>query len=110
MLPPISHPRRDPNAWSENAEEFYPERFIGSNIDLQGHHFELLPFGSGRRGCPGLQMGMTTVYSIVDQLVHCFNWELPSGVNAKDIDMTENFSLSMGRANHLYAKPTYRLS
>lgn len=31
---------RDPNAWSENAEEFYPERFIGSNIDLQGHNFD----------------------------------------------------------------------
>ena len=39
---------RDSNVWSENAEEFFPERFAENNIDLQGHDFELTPFGSGR--------------------------------------------------------------
>lgn len=46
---------RDPNVWSENVEEFYPERFIERNIDLKGQNFELLPFGSGHRMCPGVQ-------------------------------------------------------
>ena len=100
---------RDPNVWSQNVEEFYPERFNGSNIDLRGQDFELLPFGSGRRSCPGMQLGLTTVRLALAQLVHCFNWELPCGIEAKDIDMTENFGLAVGKANHLLAKPIYRL-
>ena len=100
---------RDPNVWSENVEEFYPERFIENNIDLRGQDFELLPFGSGRRGCPGMQLGLTTVRLFLARLVHCFNWEPPSGMDIKDIDMTEKFGLSMGRANNLLAKPTFRL-
>ena len=67
---------RDPNVWSKNVEEFYPERFIGKDIDVRGHNFELLPFGSGRRGCPGIQLGLVTVQFVLAQLLHCFNWEL----------------------------------
>ncbi|KAG6650764.1 hypothetical protein CIPAW_06G065400 [Carya illinoinensis] len=51
---------RDPEYW-KNPEEFYPERFVDSSIEYKGQHFELLPFGSGRRGCPGTYMGATTV-------------------------------------------------
>ncbi|PON37118.1 Cytochrome P450, E-class, group I, partial [Parasponia andersonii] len=101
---------RDPNVWSKNAEEFYPERFISKNVDVRGHDFELLPFGSGRRGCPGIQLGLVTVQIVLSQLLHCFNWELPSGVEGKDIDMTESFGLAVGRAHgELPVKPTYRL-
>ncbi|PRQ16525.1 putative cytochrome P450 [Rosa chinensis] len=100
---------RDPNVWSENVEEFYPERFMNSNIDLRGHDFQLIPFGSGRRGCPGLQLGLTTVRLVLAQLVHCFNWELPAGILPQDLDMSEKFGLSMSKAQHLLAKPTYRL-
>ena len=102
---------RDPNVWSGNVEEFYPERFIGSNnlADIRGHDFRLLPFGSGRRGCPGVQLGLVVVRFVLAQLVHCFTWELPSGTEPMDIDMTEKFGLSMGRAMHLLAKPNYRL-
>ncbi|GMN56705.1 hypothetical protein TIFTF001_025821 [Ficus carica] len=100
---------RDPNVWSQNVEEFHPERFIGSDIDLRGHDFRLLPFGSGRRGCPGMQLGLVTVGFVLAQLVHCFSWELPNGMKPNDVDMTEVFGLSVGRANHLLAKPTYRL-
>ena len=103
---------RDPNVWSENVEEFYPERFVekNKNVDLRGHDFELLPFGSGRRGCPGMQLGLTTFRIILAQLVHCFFWELPEGTEPKDLDMVEKFGLSTGRARPLLAKPTYRLS
>ncbi|KAH7528769.1 hypothetical protein FEM48_Zijuj05G0107300 [Ziziphus jujuba var. spinosa] len=99
----------DPNVWSENVEEFYPERFIERNIDLKGHDFELLPFGSGRRMCPGMQSGLTIVRLVLAQILHCFDWELPSGMQPKDIDMAEIFGLSVARANHLLLKPTYRL-
>ncbi|KAJ7969661.1 Cytochrome P450 [Quillaja saponaria] len=100
---------RDPNIWSENVEEFYPERFIDSNIDLKGHDFQLIPFGSGRRGCPGLQLGLITVKFVLAQLVHCFEWKLPYNMDPKDLDMNEKFGLSLPRAKHLMAVPTYRL-
>ncbi|KAJ8639292.1 hypothetical protein MRB53_015986 [Persea americana] len=99
---------RDPEAWP-NSEEFKPERFIGTDIDVRGHDFQLIPFGSGRRGCPAMQMGITMVRLGVAQLIHCFNWELPNGMGPADLDMAEKFSLVMPRANHLLAIPTYRL-
>ncbi|WVZ14317.1 hypothetical protein V8G54_011883, partial [Vigna mungo] len=82
---------RDPKVWSENADMFYPERFVDSNIDIRGHDFRLLPFGSGRRGCPGIQLGLTTFGFALAQLVHCFNWQLPIGISADNLDMTETF-------------------
>ncbi|XP_039032524.1 cytochrome P450 CYP736A12-like [Hibiscus syriacus] len=100
---------RDRSIWSANAEEFLPERFIGSNIDLRGHDFELIPFGSGRRGCPGMQLALITVRLVLAQLIHCFDWELPDGMQPNELDMSEIFGLSLPRANHLLAKPTYRL-
>lgn len=100
---------RDPKVWSENAHEFYPERFVDSNIDVRGHDFQLLPFGSGRRGCPGMNLGLATVKFVVAQLVHCFCWELPNDMSPNDLDMNENFGLSIPRLKHLLAIPTYRL-
>nr|AFK79031.1 cytochrome P450 CYP736A54 [Bupleurum chinense] len=99
---------RDSNVWSD-AEKFLPERFIGSNIDLRGRDFELLPFGSGRRGCPGMQLGLTVVRLVVAQLLHCFDWDLPNGMQPSELDMTEEFGLLVGRAKHLMAIPTCRL-
>ncbi|XP_019172766.1 PREDICTED: cytochrome P450 CYP736A12-like [Ipomoea nil] len=98
----------DQNVWA-NAEEFIPERFEGSNIDYKGRDFELIPFGSGRRSCPGLQLGITVVRIVVAQLVHCFDWKLPNGMSSKELDMTEEFGLVVTRAEHLMAIPNYRL-
>ncbi|XP_023900190.2 cytochrome P450 CYP736A12 isoform X1 [Quercus suber] len=100
---------RDSCVWSDNVEEFYPERFISSNIDLKGRDFQLIPFGSGRRGCPGMHLGLTTIKYVLAQLLHCFHWVLPSGMFPNDLDMSEKFGLSMRRAKHLFAVPTYRL-
>ena len=44
--------RRDFDAWSNNVEEFYLERLMNNNIYFRGHDFQLIPFGSGCRGCP----------------------------------------------------------
>ncbi|KAK7855933.1 cytochrome P450 CYP736A12 [Quercus suber] len=100
---------RDPDVWSNNAEEFDPERFINNNIDIKGRDFQLLPFGSGRRGCPGMLLGITNVKYVVAQLVHFFHWELPNGMSPNDLDMEEKDGLTMPRANPLLAIPTYRL-
>lgn len=99
---------RDPNVWSD-PEKFLPERFMGSDIDVRGQHFQLLPFGSGRRGCPGMQLGLIQVRLIVSQLMHCFDWQLPDNMMPKELDMTEEFGLVVARANHLIAIPSLRL-
>ncbi|KAL2892856.1 Cytochrome P450 71A9 [Bienertia sinuspersici] len=77
---------RDPDCW-ENPESFQPERFLGSSIDYKGQHFELLPFGAGRRGCPGLLLGATTIELALANLLCFFDWELPALMKREDIDM-----------------------
>lgn len=101
---------RDSKVWGENALEFIPERFVDSKIDLRGRDFELLPFGSGRRGCPGMQLGLLSVELVLAQLLHCFDWELPVGKSANDLDMTEQFGLTIPRIEHLLLVPKIRLS
>ena len=76
---------RDPEAW-ENPGEFYPERFIGSSIDYKGLDFELIPFGAGRRGCPGMYMGIATVELALANLLYKFDWEITTGMNKEDLD------------------------
>ncbi|XP_027077829.2 cytochrome P450 71AU50-like [Coffea arabica] len=100
---------RDPNFWSD-PEAFIPERYKDSNIDLRGQDFRLIPFGSGRRICPGLQLGLTVVRFVLAQLVHCFNWELADNIRPTDLDMSEAFGIVTSRATHLRVIPTYRLA
>ncbi|KAL7157888.1 hypothetical protein ABFS83_02G106400 [Erythranthe nasuta] len=99
---------RDPSVWAK-PETFSPERFTGSNIDLRGRNFQLIPFGSGRRSCPGQQLGLTFINLVLAQLVHCFDWERPNGMTPSDLDMSEHFGSVTSRANHLFAIPKYRL-
>nr|QNC49776.1 cytochrome P450 736A294 [Leucophyllum frutescens] len=99
---------RDPVAWP-NPEKFDPDRFVDSKVDLRGHDFHLLPFGSGRRGCPGLQLGLVVIQYVVAQLVHCFDWELPNQMSPDQLDMSEHYGLVSCRATHLMAIPTYRI-
>ncbi|KAH7520687.1 hypothetical protein FEM48_Zijuj08G0171600 [Ziziphus jujuba var. spinosa] len=99
---------RDPNEWND-AEKFMPERFLGGDVDVRGHDFKLIPFGSGRRICPGMQLGLTVLRLVVAQLVHCFDWELPNGMSPDELDMKEDFGIAIPRAKHLLAIPTYRL-
>ncbi|KAK8527646.1 hypothetical protein V6N12_054851 [Hibiscus sabdariffa] len=86
---------RDPEVW-ENPEEFCPERFIGSSIDYKGQHFELIPFGAGRRICPGMRMGVATVELALANLLYKFDWEMPPGMNEDDLD----FDALPGIATH----------
>ncbi|XP_027906901.1 cytochrome P450 83B1-like [Vigna unguiculata] len=76
---------RDPEAW-EDAEEFMPERFLNSTVDLRGQDFCFIPFGSGRRMCPALNMAFATLDVILGNLLYSFDWELPEGMKSEDID------------------------
>lgn len=99
---------RDTKAWSDDALEFYPERFMNKDMDFRGYDFKFIPFGSGRRGCPGIHLGLITVKLVLAQLVHSFNWELPLGLGPNELDMSEIFGLSLARANKLFAVLTSR--
>ncbi|KAH6812538.1 hypothetical protein C2S51_026300 [Perilla frutescens var. frutescens] len=79
---------RDLSLW-ENPEEFYPERFLDSSIDFKGLHFEFVPFGAGRRGCPGIAFAMAVNELAIAKLVHKFNFALPNEGREEDLDMTE---------------------
>ncbi|KDP29690.1 hypothetical protein JCGZ_18625 [Jatropha curcas] len=79
---------REPSKW-ENPEEFYPERFENSDVDYRGSYFELVPFGAGRRTCPGLAMGTTAVKYTLANLLYGFDFELPNGKKFEDFPMEE---------------------
>jgi cytochrome P450 len=91
---------RDPEAW-EIPEEFYPERFFGKSVDFKGQDYELIPFGTGRRGCPGIHMGAVTVELALANLLYNFDWEMPQGLKAEDIDMDVLPGLSTHKKNAL---------
>ncbi|KAL6656079.1 hypothetical protein ACP70R_006905 [Stipagrostis hirtigluma subsp. patula] len=87
---------RDPELW-DAPEEFQPERFLGSKIDVKGQDYELLPFGSGRRMCPGYSLGLKVIQVSLANLLHGFAWRLPDGVTAEELSMEEIFGLSTPR-------------
>ncbi|KAJ0724695.1 putative flavonoid 3'-monooxygenase [Helianthus annuus] len=84
---------RDPKLW-DNPEVFCPERFIGKEVDIKGHDFKLLPFGAGRRMCPGYNLGLKVVEGTLANLLHGFNWKLPNTMTKDDLNMEEIFGLS----------------
>ncbi|KAM7272384.1 hypothetical protein ACFE04_027047 [Oxalis oulophora] len=95
---------RDPNIW-ENPEKFIPERFEDNPIDYKGQHFEYLPFGGGRRGCPGVIMAMSNIELALANLLHCFDWKLPDGMKEEDISMEEGHGLSIYKKEPLQLLP-----
>ncbi|XP_038685609.1 premnaspirodiene oxygenase-like isoform X2 [Tripterygium wilfordii] len=95
---------RDANYWID-VEKFYPERIVNSSIDYKGNNFEFIPFGSGRRMCPGMSSGIVTVELILAKLLYHFDWKLPNSINQEELDMTENFGGAVGRKNNLYLIP-----
>ncbi|KAM6579362.1 hypothetical protein CsatA_003136 [Cannabis sativa] len=95
---------RDPKYWSE-AEKFYPERFIDSSIDFKGNNFEFIPFGGGRRMCPGVSFAMADIELILAQLLFHFDWKLPNGIAHQNLDMSEVFGMTVRRKGDLYVIP-----
>ncbi|WOL10560.1 Cytochrome P450 [Canna indica] len=104
---------RDESAWKD-ATAFRPSRFgpggDATARDFKGSYFEFLPFGSGRRSCPGMQLGLHALELAVAQLAHCFTWELPDGMKPSELDMGDVFGLTAPRAKRLMAVPTPRLA
>ncbi|GMH26617.1 hypothetical protein Nepgr_028460 [Nepenthes gracilis] len=95
---------RDVKFW-ENPNSFKPERFLESNINFKGQDFELIPFGAGRRICPGLPLAMRMLPVILGSLVHSFNWKLQNGNNPDSMDMEEKFGITLQKVAPLCAIP-----
>ncbi|XP_040378552.1 cytochrome P450 81Q32-like [Oryza brachyantha] len=72
---------RDPAAWEE-PERFWPERFEGGGCDA----LLLMPFGMGRRRCPGETLALRTVELVLGTLIQCFDWDTVGGAK---VDMAE---------------------
>ncbi|XVF08817.1 hypothetical protein REPUB_Repub07fG0036100 [Reevesia pubescens] len=88
--------QRDPNWW-EKPEEFIPERFENSPIDYKGQDFQFIPFGCGRRGCPGMPFGVASIEYVIANLLYWFDWKLAAGENAENLDMTELYGLTVNK-------------
>ncbi|XP_074279352.1 cytochrome P450 83B1-like [Silene latifolia] len=91
---------RDPESWSE-PDTFKPERFLGSSIDFKGQDFELIPFGAGRRICPGMLLGLANSELALANMLFSFDWELPNGVKKEDIDTDTLPGVTMHKKNPL---------
>ncbi|KAI3924134.1 hypothetical protein MKW92_014213 [Papaver armeniacum] len=99
---------RDREYWGDDAESFVPERFDDGlcSVDFKGTHFGYIPFGAGRRMCPGMSFGIANVEILLSQLVYHFDWKLPNGVKQPgDLNMSEAFGVAVRRTNELYLIP-----
>lgn len=101
--------QRDPSMWI-NPLEFQPERFLTTNLDVDvrgSQQFELIPFGAGRRKCPGITLGLQMVQLIFAALLHGFEITAPSDA---PIDMTGSPGLTNMKATPLQVLIKPRLS
>ncbi|KAK3041052.1 hypothetical protein RJ639_026849 [Escallonia herrerae] len=99
----------DPNVW-DNPSEFKPERFLcydTTRYDYTGSNFHVLPFGSGRRICPGIPLAEKMVMYLLASLLHSFQWHLPRD---EVLDLSENFGIVLKKRTPLIATPSQRLS
>lgn len=89
---------RHPKYW-DDAEEFKPERFDDGAIDFMGGSYKFIPFGSGRRMCPGFNYGLASMELVLVAMLYHFDWSLPVGV--KEVDMEEAPGLGVRRRSPL---------
>uniref|UniRef100_A0A453A7E1 Cytochrome P450 71D7 n=2 Tax=Aegilops tauschii subsp. strangulata TaxID=200361 RepID=A0A453A7E1_AEGTS len=86
---------QDPACW-DNPGEFKPDRFE-NNVNYNGTYFEFIPFGAGRRQCPGIQFSSSLMEMALTNFLYHFNWKLPDGASLTSFDMSEKFGLAISR-------------
>ncbi|KAJ9181465.1 hypothetical protein P3X46_009593 [Hevea brasiliensis] len=96
---------RDPKTW-EDPLAFKPDRFLEPNmVDYKGHHFEFIPFGSGRRMCPAMPLASRVLPLALGSLLYSFDWVLADGIKAEDMDMSERMGITLRKSVPLKALP-----
>lgn len=83
---------RDPTIW-RNPESFDPGRFLNNNINSKGQCFEFVPFGSGRRICPGMPLALRVVPTTIAALIHNFDWKFAEGESERNGELFTGASL-----------------
>ncbi|KAL5544062.1 hypothetical protein UlMin_007846 [Ulmus minor] len=99
--------QRNPSSW-DKPEEFFPERFENSTVDFKGQDSQFIPFGFGRRSCPGIAFAIAGMDYTIAQLLYWFDWKLPvDGGLREDLDMSEVFGITIHKKVplHLVATP-----
>ncbi|KAL0338777.1 UNVERIFIED_CONTAM: cytochrome [Sesamum angustifolium] len=95
---------KDPELWKDPFE-FKPERFLEDekkfSLDLKGKDFGFIPFGAGRRGCPGITMALATLEITMANILYLFDWGLPDGVKREAIDNDISPGLTLHKKNPL---------
>ncbi|XVF69539.1 hypothetical protein PTKIN_Ptkin11bG0090100 [Pterospermum kingtungense] len=98
---------RDPTVWS-NPCEFQPERFLSTHkdVDVRGQNYELIPFSSGRRMCPGVSFALQILQLTLANVLHWFEFATPSD---EAVDMREGAGLTSPKVTPLEVHITPRL-
>ncbi|KAK8918728.1 Cytochrome P450 71D7 [Platanthera zijinensis] len=92
---------RDSNNWDE-PDAFRPERFDGSDdAGFKGMQTKFIPFGEGRRICPGMSFALAVVEMTLAHLLYYFDWKYFGG----ELDMTEAHGISADRKFSLCLLP-----
>ncbi|KAL9235601.1 hypothetical protein vseg_010346 [Gypsophila vaccaria] len=97
--------QRNPASW-DHPEEFCPDRFLNCSTDYRGQDFRLIPFGAGRRICPGITFAMANIELALANLIYKFDWTLPGGATGESLDTTECIGLTAHRKTPLFAVAT----
>ena len=98
---------RDPMNW-EDPLVFKPERFLNSTVDYKGNNPEFLPFGAGRRICPGMPMAARLLPLVLASLIHFFDWSLPNETTPDELDMDDKFGVTLQKEQPLLIIPQVR--
>ncbi|XP_075473443.1 labd-13Z-ene-9,15,16-triol synthase, chloroplastic-like [Primulina tabacum] len=98
---------RDPLVW-ENPSEFKPDGFLNDpqKYDFSGNSFQFLPFGSGRRVCPGMLLAERMAMHFLATFFHLFEWKLPEG---EKLDLSERFGIVVRKRTPMIVVPSPRL-
>ncbi|KAK9926780.1 hypothetical protein M0R45_023993 [Rubus argutus] len=97
--------QRDPKYW-ERPDEFLPDRFEGNSVDFKGEDFQFVPFGGGRRGCPGQAFGVASTEYVLANLLYWFDWKLPSGsALAETLDISEVYGITVTKKAPVHLIP-----
>lgn len=97
---------KDRASWDQ-ADEFRPERFlVNPSINFLGNDLQFIPFGAGRRICPGIEFTMRVNELALASLLNKFDWSQPCEEREEDMDITESTGATKHKKSPLIALAT----